>query len=281
MNRRLLIILLAAFVIAAFCAFLVYRLVGVRIATAKQVPTTTVVAAAADLKIGTLISAQNLTTTKTVGTPPKGTITDPKEAIGRGVTSTIYAGEPIMESRLAAKGSGAGLASIIQQGMRAIAIHVDQVVGVAGFVLPGMKVDVLISGVPPGNPDPRVGTQERTLLQNITVLSAGTDIEKDQAGKARQVPVVSLLVTPEQAQTLALATAQTKIQLVLRNPLDSTIVKVPGTAMMNLFQEANAPKPRVSVGPRRAKPAPQYFSVTVYNGSKRSEEKFAMPEGKQ
>lgn len=283
MNRRLLTILLVAFAIAALSAFLVYRLVGVRVASVRQIPTTRVVAAAADLKIGTVLSAQNLTTMQVVGAAPKGVILDPKNAIGRGVISTLYAGEPILDNRLAPVGSGGGLAATIRDGMRAIAIRVDEVVGVAGFVLPGMRVDVLISGVPPGVTDPTLGPQERTLLQNIEVLSAGTDIQKDAEGKAQQVPVVNLLVTPEQAETLALASTQTRIQLVLRNPLDTKIATVSGTATVNLFQETNpAAKPKLTsrmIG--RSKPKPKYFSVVVYNGAQRSEEKFALPEGKQ
>ena len=135
--------------------------------------------------------------------------------------------------------------------MRAIAVRVDQVVGVAGFVLPGMRVDVLVSGVPPnatgggGNNN----TQVRTILQNIEVLSAGTDIQKDAEGKPQQVQVVNLLVTPEQAQILALASNETRIQLVLRNPLDTKMAPVQGTAMTNLFVDQNAPasKPKLPV----------------------------------
>src|SRR3984957_9373732 len=105
--------------------------------------------------------------------------------------------------------------------MRACAVKVDDVVGVAGFVTPGMKVDVLISGHPPGDANPAAGSRVKTLLQNIEVLSAGTDIQKDGGGKPQQVRVVNLLVTPEQAEDLALASSQTRIQLILRNPLDT------------------------------------------------------------
>src|ERR1700757_2571772 len=173
MNRRLVTILLAAFVVAALCSVLVYRLVGMRIAAAKPQPSTRVVAAATDIKIGSVLSAPDLTTVQIMGTPPKNAILDAKNAIGRGVTSALYAGEPILESRLAPLGSGGGLAATIKDGMRAIAIRVDQVVGVAGFVLPGMRVDVLVSGTPPNATGGSNNTQVRTILQNIEVLSAG------------------------------------------------------------------------------------------------------------
>ncbi len=284
MNRRLVTILLAAFVVAALCSVLVYRLVGMRIAASKPQPSTRVVAAATDIKIGTVLSAPDLTTVQIQGTVPKNAILDAKNAIGRGVTSPLYAGEPILDNRLAPLGSGGGLAATIKDGMRAIAVRVDQVVGVAGFVLPGMRVDVLVSGVPPsaaqgsGN-----NTQVRTVLQNIEVLSAGTDIQKDAEGKPQQVQVVNLLVTPEQAQVLALASNETRIQLVLRNPLDTKVAQVQGTAMTNLFAEQNPPpsKPKLS-GPVKAKAkAPEMFTVTVINGSTKTDEKFAAPGGKQ
>jgi pilus assembly protein CpaB len=284
MNRRLVTILLAAFVVAALCSVLVYRLVGMRIASAKPQPSTRVVAAARDIKIGTVLSAPDLTTLQIMGTVPKSAILDAKNAIGRGVTSSIYTGEPILDDRLAPMGSGGGLAATIKDGMRAIAVRVDQVVGVAGFVLPGMRVDVLISGVPPNaNAGGTNNTQVRTVLQNIEVLSAGTDIQKDAEGKPQQVQVVNLLVTPEQAQVLALASNETRIQLVLRNPLDTKVAPVEGTAMTNLFIDQNAPatKPKLSgrIAPR--KPKEDSFTVTVINGTTKTENKFAAPGGKQ
>ncbi|MDE3186931.1 MAG: Flp pilus assembly protein CpaB [Acidobacteriota bacterium] len=282
MNRRLLIILLSAFVVASISALLVWRVVGSRMAAAKSVPTTRLVAAAKDIKIGVVLAATDLTTLQIVGTAPAGAILDPKNAIGRGAISTIYAGEPILDSRLAPMGSGGGLAATIRQGMRAIAVKVDQVVGVAGFVLPGMRVDVVISGIPPDSTNNQ-NTQARTVLQNIEVLSAGTDIQKDAEGKPQQVQVVNLLVTPEQAQVMALASNQTRIQLVLRNPLDTKVDPVLGTAMTNLFEDKNAPatakRASVRVKPRPKAPPP--FSVVVINGSKRTEEKFASTGGQQ
>jgi pilus assembly protein CpaB len=277
MNRKLLTILLISFVIAGGCAFLVYRIVGARIASSKPVLTTKVVAAASDIKLGTVLTATDLTTSEIQGTVPKGAILKPESVIGRGVISDIYQGEPILESRLAPQGSGGGLASTIPDGMRAMAVRVDQVVGVAGFVTPGLRVDVLASGVPPGA-EGNQGTETKTILQNIQVLSAGTDIQKDAEGKPQQVQVVNLLVTPEQAQTLSLASTELRIQLVLRNPLDTKVGQVQGTAMGQMFGEQGPAK----VGVRRApKAAPKVFTIQVINGSTVSEEKFRSPEGKQ
>lgn len=279
MNRRLLTILLIAFLIASACTFLVYRILGHLIVASKPVATTSVMAAATDIKLGTVLTASDLTTTQIAGTPPKGAILKKEDAIGRGVISSIYQGEPILESRLAPAGSGGGLAATIPTGMRACAVRVDEVVGVAGFVTPGMRVDVLASGAPPGA-NAQDGTQSKTILQNIQVLSAGTDIQKDAEGKPQQVQVVNLLVTPEQAQTLTLASNQLKIQLVLRNPLDTTVTPVASTAMGRMFSDQGPAQPqqRRVVAKPAPKPAPAY-SIQVINGSSSTEQKFSTPEG--
>jgi pilus assembly protein CpaB len=281
MNRRLLIILLSALVIASISTYVVWRMVGARLNVAKPQATTSIVAAAKDIKLGMILGPADLTSLQVVGQIPQGAILDKKNAIGRGVISNIYSGEAILDNRLAPMGSGGGLAATIKQGMRACAIKVDEVVGVAGFVTPGMRVDVLVSGVPPNQANGQE-TQTRTILQNIEVLSAGTDIQKDAEGKPQQVQVVNLLVTPEQAQILALASNQMKIQLVLRNPLDTTVTTVQETAMTNLFGGSKAPQPKTSSAPKKAKAAaPPQYTITVQNGDKKSEEKFVTPGGQQ
>jgi pilus assembly protein CpaB len=284
MNKRVVVILFSAFLVAAACSYLVYRMVGARLG-ASQHTTARVVVAATDVKLGSVLRDVDLATAEMAGPLPKGAITNPQEAIGRGVVSNLYQGEPVMESRLAAVGSGGGLAATISPGMRACAVKVDDVVGVAGFVTAGMRVDVLISGNPPGTANTTQGPRVKTLLQNIEVLSAGTDIQKDGEGKPKQVQVVNLLVTPEQAEDLSLASNETHIQLVLRNPLDTQIAEPPGTAMANLFSDKNSapPKPRPTGTPRAVdpKPASRVYVVEVFNGSKKSEEKFTAGEEKQ
>jgi pilus assembly protein CpaB len=281
MNRRLLTILLVAFVIAGVCAFGVYRIVGNRMSTQQQSPTTSIVASAADLKLGTVLTQADLGTIKISGTLPKGAVPDQQRLslVGRGVISDIAQGEPILESNLAAAGSGGGLAATIPDGMRALAIRVDDVVGVSGFVTPGMHVDVLASGIPPGAP-PNSGTVTTTLLQNMEVLSAGVNIQKDAEGKPVPVQVVNLLVTPEQAQTLSLASSQLKIQLVLRNPLDTKVETVPSTATPALFGAVKPATPVKVVKRVAAKPpAPKPYSMEIINGSASSQENFGSSEG--
>jgi pilus assembly protein CpaB len=277
MNRRLATILAFACFIAGGCALLVYRIVNTRLVAARPEVSVHVVAAAQDLKIGAILTPANLTTVAMVGSVPTGAILKSSDAVGRGVVADIYKGEPILDGLLAPRGSGGGLAATIPPGMRACAVKVDDVVGLAGFVTPGMRVDVLVSGNPPGaNSAQDVVT--KTILQNIQVLSAGTDIQKDAEGKPQQVQVVNLLVNPEQAEKLSLATNQLKIQLVLRNPLDTKVDDVPATAMGTLFSGA-APSPHpVEVARRVSRPEPHTFSIEVINGSHTSQEKFSAPD---
>jgi pilus assembly protein CpaB len=292
MNRKVSSILFIAFVIAAATSYVVYKLTQSRLAAAAQSKPASIpiVVAVRDLEIGTLIRDVDLTTAEWVGPPPKGALVSKDAVLGRGVVSQIYQGEPILETRLAAAGSGGGLAATIPPGMRACAVRVDDVVGVAGFVLPGMRVDVLVSGNAPGATTQ--GPKVKTLLQNIQVLSAGANIQKDGEGKPVQVPVVNLLVTPEQAELLSLASNQTKIQLVLRNPLDTETPETPSFFAANLFSEAGSatPKPpQTTVLAAKKTPAPPpppppapvakpteptIYLIQVLNGAKKTEEKF-------
>jgi pilus assembly protein CpaB len=283
MNRRLLNILLIAFVIAAGCSYIVFRLVVSRLAATHKT-TAQVVAAATDIKLGSVLRATDLTTVEIAGVLPKGAILKKEDAVGRGVISNLYLGEPVLESRLAAPGSGGGLAATIPPGMRASAVKVNDVVGVAGFVTPGMRVDVLITGNSPGASASQ-GVMVKTLLQNIEVLSAGTDIQRDAEGKPQQVQVVNLLVNPEQAQLLSLASNEARIQLVLRNPLDTKLDQTPGTAMAQLFSDGSPPPKAAPVAVRTATPKPvgpsHVYLVEVFNGSKKTEAKFGSSEDKQ
>jgi pilus assembly protein CpaB len=281
MNRRLATVLFSAFAVAAICSYLVYRVIGNRLG-AVQPKATQVIVAATDIKLGSLLRDVDLSTADFVGSLPKGAILKKADAIGRGVVSNLYQGEPIIDSRLAAPGSGGGLAATIRPGMRACAVRVDEVVGVAGFVTPGMRVDVLISGNPPGPMNTTEGQKVRTLFQNVEVLSAGTDIQKDNEGKPQQVQVVNLLVTPEQAELLSLASTQAHIQLVLRNPLDTQTAQLSGSAVTQLYSDAKPALKPLAFPRRVTRPVQsQLYVIEVFNGSKRSEEKFAAAEGKQ
>jgi pilus assembly protein CpaB len=285
MNQRLFSVLIFAFVVSAGASLLLYRLIASRVTANAKQPAAQVMVAARNLELGTLIRDADVKMADFGGTLPHGALLRKEDVVGRGVVSAIYDGEPILENRLAIKGAGAGLAATIPAGMRAVAVRVNEVVGVSGFVAPGMRVDILIAGTPPGA-HTDVGTVSKTLLQNIEVLSAGQNFQKDNEGKAVSVQVVNLLVTPEQAEIMALASNETRIQLILRNPLDTQVTKTAGVALSGLYggpvkpPEAVVPKPRrisgrvtlpTPVAPPR--PAPP-VTVEVMNGTKVVQSKF-------
>jgi len=299
MNKRFVAVLVFAFVVASGASLLLYRLMSGRQTSAEAAPATIkVVVAAKNLDVGTLLKEGDLKLVNWSGGVPSGASMRFQDVVGRGVMAQIYGEEPVLDSRLAPKGAGGGLASMIPNGMRAVAVRVNEVVGVAGFVVPGMRVDVLISGSVPGagSKVAQLGTLTRTLLQNIEVLSAGQDFKKDAEGKPIMVQVVNLLATPIQAEQLSLAAAQTQIQLVLRNPLDREVSKTPGTAMQHLFtggtmgqitgaaaEEPRPPRPAPRPRAVEAAPAPvpvaraepkAPFVMEIINGNKRNETKF-------
>lgn len=304
MNKRFVSVLLFALVVSAVASTIVYRLVLAQMSASSKAAGTQVVVATHTLGEGLMIKAEDVTLAEWNGPVPQGALTNVADAVGRGVIDTIYEHEAILDSRIAGKGVGAGLASIIPAGMRAVAVRVNDVVGVGGFLTPGTHVDVLIAGNPPGSQASATGTRTKTLLQDIEVLSAGQNLQKDAEGKPVNVTVVNLLVTPAQAEILSLASNETRIQLVLRNPLDKEITKTPGTAVSYLFAGGEppaeapsaapkavvhrkaAPPPPPPVAPVVEKPAPP-ITVEVILGSKRSEttfpdaEKQSKPEGKQ
>jgi len=295
MNRRVLIIVSCALVLSICASFLVYRAIGARVAPGKAPPTATVAVAARDLVVGTLIHDVDVKMAAWLGPLPTGATLNRDTLLNRGVTSPIYEGELVTENRLAPKGSGGGLAAMIPPGMRACAVKVNDVVGVAGFVVPGMRVDVLITGLPPGG-SPLDGPKVRTLLQNIQVLSAGTNFQKDKEGKPEQAQVVNLLVTPAEAEILSLASNETRIQLVLRNPMDTQVSGLSGTIMSDLFGRARTPEPIPTNRPRYVNPpmrpvalapvltvpaAPKVYTIEVSNGSAHTQAKFSQPVGKQ
>src|SRR6266852_8389737 len=162
--------------------------------------------------------------------------------------------EPVLEGKLAEKEAGAGLSSTIPEGMRGLSVAVNEVVGVAGFVIPGTNVDVLVTGRVIGGARSGGDNITRTILENVRVLAAGQKIEQDREGKPQTVPVITLLVTPADAAKLAMASTEGKIQLALRNTIDSKMVNPPPVLQAALFAGI-APPPR-HVAPGKPAPAP-------------------------
>jgi pilus assembly protein CpaB len=299
-NKRLVSVLIFALVISAAASYILYRVISTQFANNQKVATNRVLVSTHNLDSGALIKDEDVRMADWGGPVPMGALLKTEDGVGRGVIQPIYEGEPILDSRLAAKGAGAGLAAIIPPGMRAVAVRVNDIVGVAGFVIPGTKVDLLIAGTPPkGNGG--LGDVTKTLLQNVEVLSAGQNITKDPEGKPISVGVVNFLVTPEQAEVLSLASSETRIQLILRNPLDKDETNTKGTTVSYLYENKNglapvggkaAPVP--SKGTKRAaaappppppvkakpEPPPPPIVVEVIHGSSRTQSQFVQEKGK-
>jgi pilus assembly protein CpaB len=239
------------------------------------------VVAARPLPVGTLLTKDDV---KLVSWPERalvpGSLRTIDAVVNRGLVVQAVENEPITESKLAAAGTGAGLPPTIPQGMRAISLKVNEVVGVAGFVVPGTRVDVVVTL----RNAQGAGSMSRIVLNNITVLASGTRYDQAKAQKdAQPIPttVVTLLVTPEDAERLALAGSEGSITLVLRNPLDAEPVKT-GGARLNALLGAPAPPPveKVVEGRKivRTAPAPprpeekKPYVVETIRAAKRSEE---------
>jgi pilus assembly protein CpaB len=296
MNKRFVGVLMFAFIVATAGGLITYRSLLGRTPSKTAAPTVKLVLAAKNLEVGSVVKETDVELADWSGAVPVGAATKVVDVVGRGVITPVYAKEPLVDSRLAVRGSGGGLPSMIPRGMRAFTVPVNDVVGVAGFVVAGSHVDLIINGNKPGG-DNSLGTLSRTIFQNLEVLSAGQDFKRDPEGKPLPVPVVNVLVTPEQAEVLSLATNQTTIRLVLRNPLDHDIAKTPGSALAYLFTNSpkrpvdtdappprpvrtapSAPRPMMAVSTPAAavpvvkKEAP--FNMEIISGTSKSEFKF-------
>jgi pilus assembly protein CpaB len=233
------------------------------------------VVAARPLPVGTVIQEQHVKTIEwSGGALPLGYIGNPQDVVGRGLVAPLQENEPLLESKLAAKGAGGGLPVIINEGMRGLTMRVNEVSGVAGFVTPNTRVDVLLT-----LEDPRNGGEPSTriIMQDMRVLAAGQSLQPDAEGKPQSVPVVTFLVTPEQAETLALASQQGNIQLALRNQLDTNLVKTNGTrkgVLMGGPIGRVAARRATSREPVAAAPVPSQQVVEVYRGGVRTLMKF-------
>jgi len=243
-------------------------------------PTQAVVVAAADLQLGAELKKEDVTVVQfPAGKTPEGTFAKPEEVLGRGLIVPIVKNEPILRAKLASKEAGSGLPPVIPEGMRAVSVRVNEVVGVAGYVLPGNRVDVVATASPT---EARADTTSKVVLSNVQVLTAGTRMEQGQdQSKPVQVTVVTLLVYPEQAERLALASTEGKIQLALRNPLDQGAPPTPGIKTAGLMgaaaakpaQYASASRPRSSQPVTNTVPAaPPLPTVEIIRGDKRAQE---------
>ena len=277
MNRnRTLIALSIAILVGVAASYFVYQQMQ-QVVVAKPIEMKRVVVAGLALPLGTRLQAAHLSTIPWPESEPiPGMFTSTEDVVNRALITDVVQNEPILEAKLAPEEGGAGLTVTIPEGMRALTVAVNEVVAVAGFVIPGTMVDVLVTGAASGGGEQSL---TRTILENVRVLAAGQTIERDKDGEPQKVPVITMLLTPEQANILTLASTEGRIQLSLRNTIDTKQASPPLVLSSSLFSVP--PPPRPVPGPRpvarrapEAPPQPQPFVVEVLRGNERKSETF-------
>jgi len=292
MNRqtRTFIVVAIAVVAATVASYGTYRALSRVPQQPVQLPTKKAVIAAKSMPLGTLITRDAVKVVDwPAQTPLQGGFSTIDEVVNRGLITSVVENEPISENKLAPKEAGAGLAPTIMAGMRAISLRVNEVIGVAGFVVPGSRVDIVTILANKSQGSSGSDTISRVVVSNVTVLSAGTRYDQDEArtdGKAIRSTVVTVMVSPIDADRIALAQSQGELMLTLRHPLDLEPTDPRGVRLAALYAgaEDSAPKPapRAS-GVRRAlappppppPPAPpvvKAYTVETIRAAKRSEE---------
>jgi pilus assembly protein CpaB len=247
-----------------------------------------IVVASADISLGQRLAPEMFKLAEwPAGSVPKGAFTDPQQLGGRVLKSNLVMGEPVSEAKLAPAGTLGGLSALITEGKRAITVRVNDVIGVAGFALPGNYVDIIVStqkDVPPGS-NAREQSISKIVLERILVLAVAQEVNRDET-KPKVVNAVTLEVTPEQAETLDLARSVGTLSLALRNQVDPQSASTEGATKLTLLPELKppvqpkpAPKPVVVV----ARPAPVVVKVaapvrrdcvSVLNGLRMTQECF-------
>jgi pilus assembly protein CpaB len=283
-NARLALVLTVALGAAGMASFGVYRVVAAMPVREVEVVSLETVVAARPIPVGTIVTKDHV---KLVPWPARnpvpGSFTKIEDVLNRGAIVEVNENEPLTESRLAPLGSGGGLPPTITEGMRAISVRTNDVVGVAGFVIPGTRVDVVVIL---GKNEVTGEPISRAVVSNVQVLTAGTRFDQEQAkaeGKPIPSTVVTLLVTPEDAERISLAANQGQITLTLRNPLDVAPTATSGVRMANLLAAPAPPVPVKNVEGRRVvkrppppppapAPAPKIYTVEAIRGAKRTEE---------
>ncbi len=250
MRNRIFAVLALAIIAGGGLAYATFNAINTQPVKTVSAPTQPVVVAASDLSLGAELKKEDLAIVNfPQGAAPEGSFARIDDIVGRGVIVAVVKHEPILPAKLASKEAGSGLPPIIPEGMRAVSVRVNEVIGVAGYVLPGTHVDVVATASPTAKTE---DATSKLILANVQVLTAGTRIEQDQEkGKPMQVTVVTLLVYPDQAERLALASTEGKIQLALRNPMDQGAPETPGV------------KPAVLLGVVKMAPPKQMARVTA------------------
>ena len=274
MNRRTrtVVVVGIAVTVASLASFGVYRVI--QDIPVREVPIATVhtVVARQALPVGIRVRAADL---KVVpwpeSNPVSGGFTDIDDVVGRGVVASVVENEPLTERKLAPREAGAGLPPMITHGMRAISVKVNDVIGVAGFVVPGTRVDVVVT-----RRDAR-DSMSRVVVSNLEVLASGTKYDQEQAREGEPVrsTVITLLVTPPDAERIALAGNEGQIMLALRNPLDVQATVTEGIRMTSLMGAPDPPPVRRTVRNREVvvtPPQQQAYTIEAIRAAKRTQE---------
>jgi pilus assembly protein CpaB len=278
MNRnRLLLIGFVALALGAVVSLLVYRNLQSRVAVDNR-PGVDVVVATGDLQVGSKIEDKDIKVVRfPTGDLPPHLYSQKSQVIGRGVVLPIAQGEFVLPIKLAGANAGYGMPSLIPPGMRAVSVRVNEVVSVAGFVQPGTRVDVLLTGNPNGSNE----QQTTTVLENVAVLATGQRLERNAAGEASSAPVITLLASPDDAQKLTLAGNQGHIQLTLRNPVDTKQEELPSVKTDALYKNVSAPvsvaphpRTKKASAPTTMPAAPAVYEIEVIRGEKKDVTKF-------
>ncbi len=271
MNRtRLLLIGFVALALGAFVSVTVYRTLKAGAGGNTQ-PGTDVVIAASDLAVGVKVEDKDV---KVVHFPaadlPPNCFHLKTSVVGRGVVLPIAKGEFFLPNKLAGENAGYGLPALIPPGMRAVPVRVNDVIGVSGWVTPGTRVDVLLTGNSSGASE----QQTTTVLENVAVIANGKNLERTSAGEPQTSTVITLLVSPDDAQKLTLASTQGKIQLALRNPLDTRQQELAPVRTDMLYKNVStpvpaAPRPKTKRATAPAAPVqPAVYEIEVIRGDK-------------
>ncbi len=280
-STRTLLVLALSLAVAGGASFLVLRQVQNIPVREVEVSNYQVAVAARALPMGSQLAATDV---KLIAwpqsSPVAGAYSRVEDVVNRGLVAAVQENEPLTATKLATLEAGAGLPPIITPGMRAISLKVDEVIGVAGFVVPGAKVDVVMTLNQQTD-----GGMSRVVVSNIQVLAAGTKIDQEQARDGRPLPatVVTVLVTPEDAERISLAASVGRVTLTLRNPLDIEPTQTPGVRVASLTGATPAAPatPRVTPRPRPTAerpvaaapaPVPQIYTVETIRAAKRTAE---------
>ena len=285
-QQRTLIVMLVAVATAGVAAFGVYQAIQRMPVRQVEMETVSVVVAKHAIAVGTRLTTDDLLVAAyPARTPVPGAVADPATLVDRGVIVPIGEHEPVTLTRVAGPESGAGLSPIIPAGMRAISVRVNEVVGVAGFVLPGTRVDVLVAVTDDGDESNHREPMARTVVNNVQVLTAGTRYDQEEAkdGKAVRSTVVTLAVLPADGERIALASNEGQLSLVLRNPLDVDPAETAGIKLAALMKGGTGPEPVLDAPKKKMVPAkkpapvveptvPQIYKVEAIRAAKRTEE---------